>query len=77
MQEDSTKSIPTVGDHKKNNGTLSGVAAAAAASAAVIAAKEKPPMAGVIVQFPEMFSMKRDSHILKKFEDAADIKMQK
>lgn len=60
-------------NHKKNNGTLAGVAAAAAAAIA----REKPPMSGVIVQFPEMFALKRDGHILNKFTDAAEVRMQK
>lgn len=74
FQEDtSPKSIPTVGDHKKN-GTLAGVAAAAAA-----AKKEeaKAAMSGIVVQFPEMFSLKRDRHILEKFAGAEDVRMQK
>jgi len=39
-------------------------------------AKAKP-LAGVVVQFPEMFSLKRDAHFLEKFQDASDIKMQR
>jgi len=34
-------------------------------------------MSGVILQFPEMFSLKRDSHFLDILGDASDIKMQK
>jgi len=39
-------------------------------------AKAKP-LAGVVVQFPEMFSLKRDAHFLEKFQGASDIKMQR
>lgn len=77
VKEDSPKSIPTVGDHKKN-GTLAGVAAAAAATAAAAKKEEaRAAMSGIVVQFPEMFSLKRDRHILEKFEDADDVRLQK
>jgi len=34
-------------------------------------------LSGIILQFPEMFSLKRDSHFLDHLSDAADIKFQK
>jgi len=34
-------------------------------------------LAGIVVQYPEMFSLKRDAHFLEKFEDASDIKVQR
>jgi len=34
-------------------------------------------LAGIVVQYPEMFSLKRDAHFLEKFQDASDIKMQR
>lgn len=46
----------------KNNGTATPV---------------KKPVAGIVVQFPEMFSLKRDAHFLEKLECADDIKLQR
>jgi len=37
----------------------------------------KKPLSGIVVQFPEMFSLKRDAHFLEKLEGATDIKLQK
>ncbi|XP_018020796.1 uncharacterized protein LOC108677148 [Hyalella azteca] len=81
---DETNKENETADEPKKNGTLAGVAAAAAASAAKAAAaaankaeETHSNMNGVVLQFPEMFSLKRDRHILQKFEDAHDIRMQK
>lgn len=37
----------------------------------------KKPVSGIVVQFPEMFSLKRDAHFLETLVDATDIKLQK
>jgi len=37
----------------------------------------RKPLQGIVVQFPEMFSLKRDAHFLEKLESASDIKLQK
>jgi len=37
----------------------------------------RKPLQGIVVQFPEMFSLKRDAHILEKLDAASDIKLQK
>ncbi|KAF2364062.1 RNA recognition motif domain [Trinorchestia longiramus] len=80
---DETNKENEVAEEPKKNGTLAGVAAAAAASAAKAATasakteEAKTPMSGIVLQFPEMFSLKRDRHILQKFEDAEDVRMQK
>jgi len=43
----------------------------------VVTPAKPKQLSGIIIQFPEMFSLKRDSHFLDKLQDAADIKMQK
>jgi len=37
----------------------------------------KKPLQGIVIQFPEMFSLKRDAHFLEKLEGASDIKLQR
>jgi len=37
----------------------------------------KKPLQGIVIQFPEMFSLKRDAHFLEKLEGATDIKLQR
>lgn len=37
----------------------------------------KKPVSGIVVQFPEMFSLKRDAHFLETLVGASDIKLQK
>jgi len=37
----------------------------------------KKPVSGIVVQFPEMFSLKRDKHFLETLVGASDIKLQK
>jgi len=37
----------------------------------------RKPLQGIVVQFPEMFSLKRDAHFLEKLDGASDIKLQK
>jgi hypothetical protein len=80
--DETNKENEVTEEQPKKNGTLAGVAAAAAASAVKAAAaakaeEAKAPMGGIVLQFPEMFSLKRDRHILQKFEDAEDVRLQK
>jgi len=37
----------------------------------------RKPLQGIVVQFPEMFSLKRDAHFLEKLDGASDLKLQK
>ena len=82
QEDDSSKTEEAVQETEegspKKNGTLAGIASAAASNAASVAAVQtRVHTSGIIVQFPEMFSLKRDRHILDKFSNSLDVRMQK
>lgn len=77
-KEEEIKPEETEGESPKKNGTITAPTGGNTGHVHPYGRREeRVHTSGIIVQFPEMFSLKRDRHIIDKFSNALDVRMQK